>query len=192
MLLPSKAIRLVRPERRLGRFVVSAMPSPFTLPILSGSLLAAVALGVHLGESSVGLINPIYFQEPPLHPRDRGAAIDERSLNRAQPVAAELYGWEQGHAARAADCGNCDALRARDAYAYSARVPYFGSGGAVRVAVAEARDELGDRFAEVPEELSPRHADVERYAYYPVNEEAATRAEAKEPADEAGKDEFQE
>lgn len=168
------------------------MHSPFTLPILGGSLLAAVAFGVHLGESSVGLINPIYFQEAPLHPRDRGAAIDERSLHRTQPVTVALYGWEQGHAARAADCGDCEALRARDVHAYSARVPYFGSGGRVRVAVAEARDELGDRFAEVPEELSPRYADVERYAYYPVNEEAAASADDKEPTIESDKDEFQE
>ena len=184
------------------------MASPLALPILGGSLLVAVALGVHLGESSVGLINPIYFQEAPLHPRERGAAIDERSLNRAQPAYADLYGWEQGHAAIAADCGDCDALRARDAYAYSARVPYFGNRAEVRAAVAEARDELGERFAEVPEEVVPRVSPIERYAYYPVSDDdyavsdddrgyrssgraPATRSEFKEPPGEADKDEFQ-
>jgi hypothetical protein len=53
-----------RGERGFRRFVLSAMQSPFTLPILGASLLAAVAFGVHLGESSIGLIKPIYFQEP--------------------------------------------------------------------------------------------------------------------------------
>ena len=93
-------------ERRLRRFVVAAMLNPFTLPALGASVLVAIALGVHLGESSVGLINPIYFQGPPLHPRDRGAAIEEGSLHRSQTAYADLYGWEQGHAARAAGPGS--------------------------------------------------------------------------------------
>ena len=159
-------------ERGFRRFVVALMHSPFTLPMLGASVLVAVVLGVHLGESSVGLINPIYFQGAPLHPRDRGAAIEEGSLHRSQTAYADLYGWEQGHAARAADCGNCEALRARDAYAYSAQVPYFGGRQALRTAVVEARDDLGERFAEVPEDLSPRVSDIERYAHYPVSEDA--------------------
>lgn len=175
-------------ERRCGRFVVAAMHSPFTLPALGASLLVAVALGVHLGESSVGLINPIYFQGPALHPRDRGAAIEEGSLHRSQTAYADLYGWQQGHAARAADCGNCEALRARDAYAYSAQVPYFGGREALRTAVVQARDDLGERFAEVPDDLSPRVSDIERYAYYPVSEgepevEVALAAEEAEFAE---------
>lgn len=144
------------------------MPSPFTLPVLGGSLLAAVALGVHLGESSIGLINPIYFQAPPLHPRERGAAIDESSLHRAPPVQTALYGWEAGHAARAAECGDCGV---RDSNVYSARVPYFGNRSDVRVAVAETRELMGERFAEVPEDLSERASQVERYAHYPVTED---------------------
>ena len=162
-----------RGERGFRRFVLSAMQSPFTLPILGASLLAAVAFGVHLGESSIGLIKPIYFQDPPLHPRDRGAAIDEARLHRSPPATVALYGWEQGYSARAMDCRDCPGARARDTYAYSARVPYFGSRSELRAAVAEARDQLGERFAEVPEDLSPRYSDVERYAYYPVSSEAA-------------------
>ena len=170
-------------ERGFRRFVVTAMHSPVSLPILGGSLLFAVAMGIHLGESSIGQINPIYFQEPPLHPRDRGAAIDETRLHQAQPAYADLYGWEQGHAALAADCGNCEALHARDAYAYSAVVPYFGSRPRLRPAVAQA-PEPEPVFAEVPEEVTPRQAPIERYAHYAVSADEAEEA-ADEPAPEA-------
>ena len=159
----------VAPERDSRRFVETAMMSPFSLPVMGVSLLAAVAFGVHLGESSVGLINPIYFQAPPLHPRDRGAAIDESRLEQNGPVYAQLYGWEQGYAARAADCGNCPALQARNAY--SARVPYFGTGRELRVAVTQARSDLGESFAEAPELVVPRPAEVERYAHYRISED---------------------
>ena len=169
------------------------MPSFFSLPILGGSLLVAAAVGVQLGESSIGLINPIYFEEPPLHPRDRGAAIEERALQPARNGYAGLYGWEQGHAAIAAECFECGAPGARGEQAYSARVPYFGSRGEVRVAVADARELLGDRFAEVPDDVSPRRADVERYAHYPVTEDAPpTRFEFKEPPQDDGASGIQE
>jgi hypothetical protein len=69
-------------ERGVRHFVVTAMTSPFALPVMGGSLLAAVALGIHLGESSIGQINPIYFQGPAVHPRD--AALQLTS----QPAAA--------------------------------------------------------------------------------------------------------
>ena len=64
-------------ERRLRHIVLRAMTSPYALPVLGVSILAAVAAGIHLGESAVASINPIYFQGPALHPRDRGAAIEE-------------------------------------------------------------------------------------------------------------------
>src|SRR5688572_27904464 len=92
-----------RRERGFPRFVVGLMPSLFTLPVLGGSLLAAIAFGVHLGESSIGLINPIYFQAPPLHPRERGVAIDEASLHRAALPALDLSARVQGYAAPAAE-----------------------------------------------------------------------------------------
>ena len=148
------------------------MLNPFSLPVMGGSLLAAVIVGLQLGQSSVSLINPIYYQAPPLHPRLRGAAIDERSLDRTpEPAYGQLYGWEQGYAARAADCGNCEALRARDAFAYSARVPYFGGREGLSRRVEQARADLGDQFADVPEEAAPRFAAAERYAYYAVSED---------------------
>ena len=163
-----------RPERRSRRFVVAAMHSPFTLPVLAGSMLASVALGIHLGESAIAQINPIYYQAPPLHPRDRGAAIEEGNLARAPgdyalPTDyAGLHGWDQGQAALAADCGDCAGMRGRETRAYSARVPYFGSRRDLHAAVAQARDE----FAEPPQVVSPPRQQVDRYAHYAVTVEA--------------------
>ena len=166
------------------------MLNPFSWPVVGASLLGAVVAGLHLGQSSVGLINPIYYQAPPLHPRLRGAAIDESTLSRTpEPAYAQLYGWEQGHAARAADCGNCEALRARDAYAYSARVPYFGGREGLGRHVRQARADLGDQFAELPEETASRFAAAERYAHYAISEdEAEPKAEMPTAADEPGFD----
>jgi len=158
------------------------MINPFTLPALGGALLAAVALGVHLGQSAIGLINPIYFQGPAVHPRDRGAALDESALPSRPPAYGELYGWEQGQSARAADCGDCAALRARDAYAYSAQVPYFGGppevragdvrdSVAVHVGIPEAAMSAGE--AVEPPEPAPAPAPVLRYAHNPVAAEQA-------------------
>ena len=161
-----------RPERRRRRFVFARMHSPFALPVLSGSLLASIALGVHLGQSSISQINPIYFEAPPVHPRDRGAAVDEASLHRAQDPYLQYYGWEQGQAALAAECSHCGVRPPRDVYAaYSAEVPYFGSRSELRRAVSDARDELGDEFASVPDDLSARVQPIERYAHYPVTVE---------------------
>lgn len=159
------------------------MPNLFSWPALAASLLLAVILGLHLGQSSVSLINPIYYQAPPLHPRDRGAAIDERALGQAEPAYAQLYGWEQGYAARAADCGNCEALQARAAYAspaaYSARVPYFGNQAEPRVTLAVAEEVYPDRLAARADVTADPV--VHRYAYYPVSAEGAAAAPAAAP-----------
>lgn len=148
------------------------MTSPFTLPALGASLVLGAVLGIQLGESTIGLINPIHFQGPAVHPRERGTALDptsQPSQPRA-PAYAQLYGWEQGYASRAADCGDCAALAARDAYAYSAEVPYFGGGQepvrAVRVHRA-GQEDLADAFVEAP----PVDEPVLRYAHYPIAED---------------------
>ena len=162
------------------------MVNPFTLPILGGSLLAAVAAGIHLGESSIGLIDPIHFQGPAVHPRDRGAAIDESARPTRPPSYSELYGWEQGRTARAADCGNCEALRARDLYArdYSAQVPYFG--GPAEVRVVDSGEAVvvhaGHNEAAAKEPIAAAEHPVIRYAYYPVDAEEE-EAEAPPPSD---------
>jgi hypothetical protein len=88
---------------RPGRF--RAMISNRMLwPGLIGIALA-VGLGVQMGESTVGEINPIHFQgaAPPVRPFDPAV--------QPPPVAstyAQAYGWQEGDAARQADSGNQD------------------------------------------------------------------------------------
>lgn len=173
------------------------MASPITLPALGGAIIAAAMLGIHLGESSIGLINPIYFQGPALHPRERGVAIDEGAVRPRQPVYAQLYGWDEGRAARAADCGDCAALGARDAYAatgaYSAEVPYFGSREELRAEDLRERSDAPRAYqrAAYEEQVEPEYVAEEvvapkspvlRYAYYPVEERAEPAVEVEEPA----------
>jgi hypothetical protein len=158
------------------------MAGPFFTPALAGSVLAAVVLGVHLGDSSIGLIHPVHFKGPSIHPRVRGAAIEEGAVTARGPVYADLYGWEEGNRLRAEDCGDCDALTARDAYAYSAEVPYFG--GAADRAPREARavpEPVPVRLT-APVEDYPAASDavIVRYASYPVD-----AAEAEAPSEEA-------
>jgi hypothetical protein len=170
-----------RRERGWRRFVVAAMVNPFTLPALGGSVLVAVALGIHLGQSSIGLINPIYFQGPAVHPRDRGAAIAETRVRPRVVAATQLYGWADGVAARAEDCRNCAAIEARDAHAapeihgYSAEVPYFGSREErQRVdlqdeAELRALEAVAERV-QAEEAAAAKVTPAVRYAYYPVEQ----------------------
>lgn len=181
------------PERERRSFVFRLMINPLTVPALGGALLAAVAVGIHLGESSIGLINPIYFQGPAIHPKDRGAAIDEAALQAPRPARYDqLYGWEEGQVARAADCGDCEALRARDTYArdYSARVPYFGGETEPRrYASAEPEAEPAvyyEAAAPYAEEVIEPEPPALRYAHYPVSYEEA----AAEPEPDAYPDKF--
>jgi hypothetical protein len=167
------------------------MASPFTLASLGASLLVGVATGIHLGESAVGMIDPVHFRGPALHPRDRGAAIDEQARLVPQPVPPQPYGWEEGYAARAAACGDCDVWEPRQTEDYSAVVPYFGADDAP--AGPEVANEAGraDRGRE-PADLyadggeSPGQK-IEPYVHFPLGYEerafGAPLAEPK-PADE--------
>ncbi|HZF93457.1 MAG TPA: hypothetical protein VEZ20_01150 [Allosphingosinicella sp.] len=156
-------------------------------------ILAAGAFGVHIGESAIGQINPLYYQGAAVHPRDRGAAIDAGALAEQSPRFAELYGWDEGAAARSADCVNCEALAARDAYASPNRaVLETGWRAEPRTASAWAPDPR-DRLTPVEEEPSAfeaQRAEVGRYAAYqieeaPEGEPVEAKAEA-ETTDVAG------
>jgi hypothetical protein len=89
------------------------MSPNFSLPASGALILAAAAFGVHLGQSTIDQINPIHFQGPAVHPRDRGAVAYDM-VEPQQPRFSQLYGWEEGGEARSLDCGGCDALDARD------------------------------------------------------------------------------
>jgi hypothetical protein len=154
------------------------MTSPINLTALGVSLLVAVVLGLQLGASTIEEIKPFYFQGAAVHPRDRGAAIDESGLNRMPPPTySDLYGWDEGSAARVADCGgDCGALRSDRTYAYSAVVPYFGP-GRTRVredAVVENGVVVhrGEAMGGPVEPVSEK-PDVSRYTDYPLTYEEA-------------------
>ena len=161
------------------------MRHSYTLPALGAALLVAAGTGVHLGQSAIDLIDPVHFQGPAVHPRDRGAAIDPTQLAPRAPAFASHYGWEEGNEARAADCGDCDALAARDAYAYSSNVR-------VEPAVEEHwqapvrvhRDSHGFIVEELAAEegWADRKDQVERYAYYPIEEEAESQSKPEDYA----------
>jgi hypothetical protein len=63
----------------------------------------AVGLGIQMGESAVGSIDPIHFKgaAPPVRAIDPNAAPLP-----ATSTYAQAYGWEQGEAARQADSGS--------------------------------------------------------------------------------------
>ena len=103
-------------ERLPCLFVFALMAHPLTLPAVGASLFLALLGGMQLGQSTVRMINPVHFQGPAIHPRDRGAAIDEQQVRSTAPSFASLYGWDRGRSARIEDCGDCEALTARDAY----------------------------------------------------------------------------
>jgi hypothetical protein len=173
------------------------MTNPVALSVLGASLLAAVATGIHLGESAVSMINPVHFEGPALHPRDRGAAIDERVLLASRQAAPQHYGWEQGYAARAADCGDCDVPAARDAQAYSAVVPYFGDHEAptesegYRTETAQVRVVRGSDLGQPIDPPKRRVERIERYASAPLGyEEAAFSAPLAEEKPVEGEDVF--
>jgi hypothetical protein len=151
------------------------MASPYLLPALGASLLAAVGGGVHLGKSSVGLINPIHFQGPAVHPRDRGAAIHESRMEPQEPAFASLYGWSEGNAARSEDCGDCEAIVARDAYAHAYVEPVRIHRGVAQDWESEpAYSEEGEAVGGPLEEAADYDAELKerivRYAYYEIEE----------------------
>jgi hypothetical protein len=151
------------------------MPHPLTLPALGIAALAGAAVGVYLGEQSVAEINPFYFQGPAIHPRDRGAAVAEWEPQPQPPSFAALYGWAQGRAARAEDCGDCMA-------AVAPASTWSPEPSAPETLVAPPPAKPAKRAAEPVKEPADRAAtlayDFERYAYYPVTAEEADHGDA--------------
>ncbi|WP_162806606.1 hypothetical protein [Sphingosinicella terrae] len=169
-------------ERRPARIVLRLMHNPITLPLIGGSLLAAVAVGIHLGESAIGMIKPVYFQGPALHPRDRGAAIEESRLAPRPAAYASLYGWDEGRAARAAECPDCDVQRPAETRVYSAAVPYFGGGGTATSSLPEPVEKEETQASPPPLEAEAPKRDLVRYAHYPVSAEDAEPALVEDAA----------
>jgi hypothetical protein len=154
------------------------MDRKLTYSAYAALILAAGAFGVHVGQSAIAQINPLYFQGAAEHPRDRGVVVDEAALLERGPRFAQAYGWAQGAAARTADCVDCEALAARDAYSGGARGLQFAvvesgwRGEAQPAAYApDPQDELTP--VEEPDAFETRRAEVGRYAAYAIEEKPA-------------------
>ena len=137
-------------------------------------IVSAAGFGAHLGQSAIDQINPLYFQGAAVHPSDRGAVFDESALPPA-PRFADLYGWNEGQTARAADCVDCQALAARDAF--------YESGARYAVAetdwrtqpVAYVVEAEREREAAPAEQAAPAPGpvDVGLYAGFQIEEKPA-------------------
>jgi hypothetical protein len=142
-------------------------------PAMIGVALA-VGLGVQMGESAIHEINPIHFQGVPVHPRDRGAAIDPGALPApAQSAYAQAYGWGEGNTARSRDSG------------------YEDFDFAPPPIVRRAADAAWHEEA-APLSLPPwppgqvsAHPEVERYMTYPVAQQATEKPEPAAVEEEA-------
>ena len=149
------------------------MDRRLTYPALGAAALAAAAAGLYLGQSAIDQINPLYFQGAAVHPADRGAAVEETLLARG-PRFADHYGWEDGQAARGADCYGCAAVAARDAFASDAQYAVIEQAWQVEpqpvayYVVEQAPETVAEEQAP-PQEPS----ELERYAGFQIEEKPA-------------------
>ncbi|HYJ52083.1 MAG TPA: hypothetical protein VEW04_02835 [Allosphingosinicella sp.] len=139
-----------------------------------GAVALAVGVGVQLGESAVSQIDPLYFQGPAIHPRDRGAALDPNNL--PGPIVSpylQAYDWAQGNAALAA-------------YSGGQSYPYAPDPEPAVQRLAETQWEVVEVPAAQPWPAGQvsENPEIERYARYPIEEKRGTVAQpaaAEEP-----------
>lgn len=125
-----------------------------------GAVALAVGLGVQLGESAVHQIDPLYFQGPAIHPRDRGAALDPNAL--PPPIISpytQAYGWAQGQAAAFAETGGAD-------YPYAPEPTV----GVHQLAEPEWSDAPAPSMAPWPPGQVTENPQIVRYASYPIEQ----------------------
>lgn len=133
-----------------------------------GAVALAVGVGVQLGESAVNQIDPLYFQGPAIHPRDRGAALDPNNL--PGPIVSpylQAYDWAQGNAALAAS------------YSGPGTYPYAPDPEPAVQRLAETQWEVVEVPAAQPWPAGQvsENPEIERYARYPIEEKRAAVAE---------------
>ena len=151
------------------------------LPVMTVLTIVAGAVGLQLGETAIGQIDPLYFQggREPL----RDVSKDPRPASSS--AFAQASGWAEGYQARAADCGGCTPVMAATAPAPAA--PLFTySDATIEPRWQYAEDAVfGD---EVRLERSLESAQVQRYLHYPVSADqaeirASLESEPAAPAD---------
>jgi hypothetical protein len=167
---------------RRFRFPRMTPNTSYTLMAMGGAVLVAALIGIQLGESAVGQINPVYFQGAAVHPRDRGAAIDPNALPPAESRFANAYDWGDGNAARAADRVNVAPGTPAETYAFVAPPPVTRLAGPAWRDTTPPAELDGWSPGEVGRARRQRDADIERYANYPIEEKPA--AEQTRPVED--------
>jgi hypothetical protein len=163
-----------------------------TLSVVGGLSIAGAALGVTLGRSAIGEINPAYFHEP--ETRFHAALAPNLSQDWDQVQAHEYDA-----SATAAQCIGCvdgpipdypvDYVPGRDPYVDTASVTRWPARSRQTVpAVRETTEVVYVQAAAAPD---PARERIVRYASYPVTEDEAramaerdSEAEAPVPAPE--------
>lgn len=157
------------------------------LPVMTVLTIVAGAVGLQLGESAIGQIDPLYFEggREPL----RDVTKDPRPASAS--AFGQASGWAEGYQARAADCGGCDLAMAPTAAVPAAPLYTYSD-----ATIAPRWDYADDAASgdEVRLERSLESAQVQRYLHYPVSADQAEiragleggSAEAAEEAEPAG------
>jgi hypothetical protein len=132
-----------------------------------GTVALAVGVGVQLGESAVNQIDPLYFQGPAIHPRDRGAALDPATL--PGPIVSpyqQAYSWARGAEALAAYHGEV-------AYPYALNPePAVQQLAETQWAVVET-----PQAQPWPVVHAGANPEIERYARYPIEDKPSVERE---------------
>ena len=153
------------------------------LPVMTVLTIVAGAVGLQLGESAIGQIDPLYFQgRVPL----RDVSKDPRPPSSS--AFAQASGWAEGYQALAADCGDCTRVASGAPVAPVAPLYTYSD------PTIEPRWQYADDAASGDElriERSIESTRVQRYLHYPVSAEqeadrTAIAEEAVEPADTDG------
>jgi hypothetical protein len=165
------------------------VPSTLTLSVVGGLSIAGAALGVTLGRSAIGEINPAYFHEP--ETRFHAALAPNLSQDWDQVQAREYDA-----SATAAQCIGCvngpvpdypvDYVPGRDPYVDSTAVTRWPARPPAAVVTVREAPKVVQVEAPAPD---PARERIVRYASYPVTQEEAQAmaerdSEAEAPAPE--------
>jgi hypothetical protein len=153
------------------------------LPVMGVLTVVAGAIGLQIGEGAIAQIDPIYFSGAPIPAQD----VTKNPRPQPQPGFAEASGWAEGYAARAADCGDCPALLARQSHAPVQAQPAYAE--ATLQPRWDTESVMIEPAAEAPRVQSAEQQRMNRYLHYPINQEqaeiaasVAARSEAAPPS----------
>ena len=140
------------------------------LPVMGVLTVVAGAIGLQIGEGAIAQIDPIYFSGAPVPAQD----VTKNPRPQPQPGFAQASGWAEGYAARAADCGDCPALLARQSHAPLPAQPVYTE------ATLQPRWQPESVALEPSREARPvqtaEQQRMSRYLHYPINQEQAAVA----------------